>query len=128
MGKRRHTRSLAGLLAVFLLFSFTLTSSLHTFGFTHDAITKVISKKTNTSRSDTPLPFEEGQENEDMEDDGKDEKDDKTQHVFFLACLPFVFVIQTDHQFYHQGRPGSFHFCGNALHTPLYLAKRTLLI
>lgn len=128
MEKCRHTRSLTGLLAIFLLFSFTFSSSLHAFGFNRDVLTKIISKKSSTSsRADVPFPFEE-QQNEDLEDDSQDEKDNKSQQSFSLACLPYVFVLRANHSTKTAGHVAYTHFCGQAQHLPLYLAKRSLLL
>jgi hypothetical protein len=128
MRKFSHTKSFAGSLAIFLLFSFTVPH-LQFFSAPRTSLSQVIGKKTQATKSDSQFPFEEQEnEKEDLEDDSADQRDNRVQQTFFFAGISYLSVVrlQAESTIFGKGQARLLH--GNAVHVPLYLAKCTLLI
>jgi hypothetical protein len=125
MKKVNHIRSLASTLVISFLFTAIVSTSFNTFTLSPVKHETVITKKTNAhSTSDTQLPYEE----KEKEEENGPENESKSNHNRHIICLYWEAIpltVATSQQYHFYNEPRAFR---NATHIPLYLAKRTLLI
>lgn len=122
MKRVNHIRSFVNTAVVILLLTSIVCTSIAGFAAPCKAKEVVITKKTKAhSTSDTQVPYEEKEIEE-------EKGDDRSNSHFFFICLIDALMLASvtesqDHSVYHPS-----HSCDHAASIPLYLTKRSLII
>jgi len=116
MNRKNPILTLTSIVLVFFLFAPIVVRSLHTFTG-HSKTTGLAKSAGAPAKTDSQMPFEEKEKEEKGVDDS-------------LTQLPLIYILTEHISFTSENTstyPDVHHsgFCGN---TPLYLAKRSILI
>lgn len=122
MKRGNHIRSFLSTAVVILLLASIVCTSITGFAAPCKATESVLTKKAKAhSKSDTQLPYEEKEIEEEKGDDRSD------NHFFFIGLVDALMLASvTESQDYSIHNPS--HSCEHAASIPLYLTQRSLII